>query len=74
MAKPNNFDQQVIEVDAFGKYLCPSSDEEYCEKQTVDFDHKAAGKMGQLGAVFEGVAAMRKIAFKSKELYEEHGK
>ena len=51
MAKPNNFDQQVIEVDAFGKYLCPSSDEEYCEKQTVDFDHKSAGKMGQLGAV-----------------------
>lgn len=74
MAKPNNFDQQVIEEDAFGKYLCPSSDEEYCEKQTVDFDHKTAGKMRQFGVVIEGVAAMRKIVFKSKELYEGHGK
>ena len=60
MAKPNNFDQQVIEEDAFGKYLCPSSDEEYCEKQAVGFDHKAAGKMGQLGAVIEGVTACAK--------------
>jgi len=64
VAKPNNFDQQVIEEDAFGKYLCPSSDEEYCEprslKQTVGFDHKATGKMGQLGAVIEGVTACAK--------------
>ena len=47
---PYNFDQQGIEQDAFSKYLCPSSDEEYCE-QTVDFDDKATGKLGQLTVV-----------------------
>ena len=65
MTKPNNFDQQGIEQDAFSKYLCPSSDEENCEKPTVDFDHKATGKMGQLGVVFK-VAARAAITFKSK--------
>lgn len=45
MTKPCYFDQQDTEQDEFFKYLCPSSDEENCEKQTVDFDHKATGKM-----------------------------
>jgi len=36
-----------IEQDAFSKYLCPSSDEEYREKQTVDFDHKATENLLQ---------------------------
>lgn len=45
MTKPYYFDQQDTEQDEFFKYLCPSSDEENCEKQTVDFDHKATGKI-----------------------------
>ena len=51
VTKPYNFDQQGIEQDAFSKYLCPSSDEEYCETQTEDFDDKATGKMGQSAVV-----------------------
>lgn len=35
------------EQDEFFKYLCPSSDEENCEKQTVDFDHKATENLLQ---------------------------
>lgn len=77
MTKTDNFDQQGLEQDAFSKYLCPSSsDEEDCEKQPVDSDHEATGKMGRLTAeriVIEVVAATRRITFKSKELYKVHG-
>lgn len=59
MTKPYYFDQQDTEQDEFFKYLCPSSDEENCEKQTVDFDHKATGKMGQLAVV---VTASRTVS------------